>query len=255
LGRKLSAHPGADKVRCLECEATFCTDGYLFDAAEWPRIRDPFVAASVVGGVRRELSPRMWRLLTCAFARSVFDWCRNPWFRDALQLAERWADEGSAPRGVKLCRTQLARVQPPPLLSGVGVLERWYPSYEEFAFQQAQEREQFAWVQLAQRCVSDQPRPQSDEIAAANRPLAAELLRDLVPNSFVPITWNPDWFTSTVRGLATHIHATREFGVMPILADALQDASCDDEQVLNHCRGEHPHVRGCWVLDAILGLV
>jgi hypothetical protein len=253
LGRKLSVHPGADKVRCLECEAAFCTDGYLFDSAEWRRIRDPFVAASVVAGVSRELSPRRWRLLACALARSVFDWCRNPWFRDALQLAERWADEGSAPRGVKLCRTQLARVQPPSLLSDVGILERWYPSYGEFAFQQEQERERFAWVRLAERCVSDQTRLEPDEITGAHWPLAAELLRDLVPNPFASPNWNPEWFTSTVRGLATHIHATREFGVMPILADALQDTGCDDERILDHCRIDRPHARGCWVLDAILG--
>ena len=40
---------------------------------------------------------------------------------------------------------------------------------------------------------------------------------------------------------------------MPILADALQDAGCDDEAVLAHCRGAGPHVRGCWVVDLVLG--
>jgi len=40
---------------------------------------------------------------------------------------------------------------------------------------------------------------------------------------------------------------------MPILADALQDAGCDNEDVLSHGRSEGPHVRGCWVVDMILG--
>jgi hypothetical protein len=40
---------------------------------------------------------------------------------------------------------------------------------------------------------------------------------------------------------------------MPILADALQDAGCDREEVLNHCRSAGPHVRGCWVVDLVLG--
>ena len=36
---------------------------------------------------------------------------------------------------------------------------------------------------------------------------------------------------------------------MPILADALQDAGCDSDDILDHCRGPGPHVRGCWVVD------
>jgi hypothetical protein len=46
----------------------------------------------------------------------------------------------------------------------------------------------------------------------------------------------------------------RDFSAMPILADALQDAGCDNDDVLNHCRGAGPHVRGCWVVDGVLGL-
>ena len=40
---------------------------------------------------------------------------------------------------------------------------------------------------------------------------------------------------------------------MPILADALQDAGCDNDDILNHCRDDGPHVRGCWVVDLVLG--
>jgi hypothetical protein len=40
---------------------------------------------------------------------------------------------------------------------------------------------------------------------------------------------------------------------MPILADALQDAWCESADILEHCRGRDPHVRGCWVVDLLLG--
>jgi hypothetical protein len=40
---------------------------------------------------------------------------------------------------------------------------------------------------------------------------------------------------------------------MPILADALQDAGCDNEDILNHCRQPGEHVRGCFVVDLLLG--
>jgi hypothetical protein len=40
---------------------------------------------------------------------------------------------------------------------------------------------------------------------------------------------------------------------MPILADALQDAGCENADILDHCRGPGPHVRGYWVVDLVLG--
>jgi hypothetical protein len=64
---------------------------------------------------------------------------------------------------------------------------------------------------------------------------------------------DPSWLTSTVRSLASQMYESRDFGVMPILADALQDAGCDSAEVLDHCRGPGPHVRGCWVVDLVLG--
>jgi hypothetical protein len=77
--------------------------------------------------------------------------------------------------------------------------------------------------------------------------------RELFPNPFVPLEWNPEWFTSTVRELAAHIYENRDFSAMPILGDALMDAGCDHQLVQEHCRSTKPHARGCWVVDAILG--
>jgi hypothetical protein len=79
------------------------------------------------------------------------------------------------------------------------------------------------------------------------------LLHEVVGNPFRPATFDPAWRTSTVMSLASQMYDLRDFGVMPILADALQDAGCASEDVLNHCRGEGPHVRGCWVVDLVLG--
>ncbi|WP_246524616.1 hypothetical protein [Gemmata palustris] len=65
--------------------------------------------------------------------------------------------------------------------------------------------------------------------------------------------FSPSWRTDTVLALASQMYKSREFSAMPILADALQDAGCDATDVLNHCRGPGPHVRGCWVVDRVLG--
>jgi hypothetical protein len=50
------------------------------------------------------------------------------------------------------------------------------------------------------------------------------------------------------------MYESHDFFPMPILADALQDAGCDHPDVLAHCRDpQATHVRGCWVVDLVLG--
>jgi len=78
-------------------------------------------------------------------------------------------------------------------------------------------------------------------------------LRCIFGNPFRPVAIDPQWLTSTVTLLAKGIYDDRAFDRLPILADALQDAGCDNADVLNHCRDTGPHARGCWVVDLVLG--
>jgi hypothetical protein len=80
----------------------------------------------------------------------------------------------------------------------------------------------------------------------------AHYLRDIFGNPFRPVTLNPSWLTSTVLALAQQMYDSRDFSPMPILADALQDAGCDNEEILNHCRQPGEHVRGCFAVDLLL---
>jgi hypothetical protein len=88
----------------------------------------------------------------------------------------------------------------------------------------------------------------------------ARVLREIVGNAFSAPRFEAAWRTDTVVTLARGIFEERAFDRMPILADALLDADCDEEAILRHCRGtevgvkEQPqHVRGCWVVELILG--
>ena len=81
----------------------------------------------------------------------------------------------------------------------------------------------------------------------------AALLRDIFGNSIRPATVDPAWLTGTVVALARQMYESRDFSAMPILADALQDSGCDNADILSHCRGSGPHVRGCWVIDLLVG--
>ncbi|MBP3955754.1 hypothetical protein J8F10_10715 [Gemmata sp. G18] len=76
--------------------------------------------------------------------------------------------------------------------------------------------------------------------------------REVLGNPFRPVTFAPDWRTSTALALAAQMYRSRDFSAMPILADALQDAGCENTDILNHCRGPGPHVRGCWGVDLVL---
>jgi hypothetical protein len=81
------------------------------------------------------------------------------------------------------------------------------------------------------------------------------LLHDIFgPLPFRDVAVPPSWLTSDVVLLARGIYDDKAFDRMPILADALQDAGCDNNEVLNHCRDANQvHVRGCWVIDLLLG--
>jgi hypothetical protein len=80
------------------------------------------------------------------------------------------------------------------------------------------------------------------------------LFRDVFGNSDVSKPFSDMWRTSTAVALAEQMYESRDFGAMPILADALQDAGCDNEDILSHCRdAKQVHVRGCWVADLVLG--
>ena len=81
-------------------------------------------------------------------------------------------------------------------------------------------------------------------------------LRDIFNPFRTPPSVLPSWLAwndGAVRKMAQVIYDDRAFDRLPILADALEDAGCDNADILAHCRGPGPHVRGCWVVDLLLG--
>ncbi len=90
-------------------------------------------------------------------------------------------------------------------------------------------------------------------LGAAEGKAQADLLRCIFGNPFRPVSIEPYWLTSTVVSLAEGIYAERDFARLPILGDALHDAGCDEPSMLAHCQCEGPHVRGCWLIDALTG--
>ncbi len=79
-----------------------------------------------------------------------------------------------------------------------------------------------------------------------------EIIRCIFGNPFRPITLDPSWITPSVKTLAQSIYDNRTFDRLPLLADELEKAGCDNQEILDHCRGVGEHVRGCWVVDLVL---
>jgi hypothetical protein len=82
------------------------------------------------------------------------------------------------------------------------------------------------------------------------------ILRDVVANPFCLAAIIPGWRTwndGTAMKLVQGIYDERAFDRLPILADALEEAGCTNAEILAHCREPGEHVRGCWVVDRLLG--
>jgi hypothetical protein len=79
-----------------------------------------------------------------------------------------------------------------------------------------------------------------------------DILREQSENQHLCTDWL-NWRDSTITKLAQTIYDDRRFDILPILADALQEAGCTSEEIIQHCHSPGPHVRGCWVVDLLLG--
>jgi hypothetical protein len=95
---------------------------------------------------------------------------------------------------------------------------------------------------------------------AAEGRVQAALLRDLFGHPSRPVVLDPAWLTPDVVALAHAAYEERELppgtldpARLAVLADALEDVGYREGQILQHLRGPGPHVRGCFVVDSLLG--
>ena len=184
-------------------------------------------------------SDRKLRLLACGLARRMWDRIELPSVCRAVELAEQVAD-GLVRKSEHAIAEQLLNVSRAALkaITSGQVAEKVHCAALASASMFARQADWTASSLAAQTKLKKQG--------------VAVVIRDIFGNPFRPVAFSPSWRSDTALSLARGMYESRDFGAMPILADALQDAGCDDD-VLNHCRGKGPHVRGCWVVDLVLG--
>lgn len=207
--------------------------------AEWQAATSPDQLLAHLGGGR---SKRKLRLLACACCRRMGAFIPAE-FREMLATAERYADrqvrKSELPSHIKRFR-HVDRAA-----GAVVLVAHKHGSVESLRMAIAEAR----WVLAA----NGQGRHFGEPLAAEGA-VQADLLRDVFGNPFRPVALSPAWLTSTVLALAQGTYEDRAFDRLPILADALMDAGCDNDNVLSHCRDDsQAHVRGCWVVDLLLG--
>ncbi len=91
------------------------------------------------------------------------------------------------------------------------------------------------------------------ELKPSEKEPHSNIIRDVFGNPFRVVTVQPAWLTPNVVSIAQTIYDDRAFDSMPILGAAIEEAGCDNTDFINHCRSQTEHVRGCWVVDALLG--
>lgn len=237
--------------------------------AEWLACTDPVRMLRWLDGPHgnprsggfQGVSPRKLRLFACACWRA-HDWPDSPRQAEDVRLVgllEAWADGAAFPW------------EPGPFFAGTGHLTlksasdaaaRW-AAYEEGPDKPGEQAHRAALLrevvgnpwQPVQVTLPSRLCPQCggaeawmitspDRLVCARCPGAQPLVKG---ECFTP------WLTPTVRAIAQAAYDDRDWAALPVLADALEDAGCTSADLLEHLRGGGSHVRGCWVLDLILG--
>jgi hypothetical protein len=208
-----------------------------FGEKDWEVCDDPDLV--VQAGVAL-LTNRQARLFACACCRLFWDQLTHPRYRDAVEVAELFADGRADENEVRLALDRALAV-PRSSDSGAGT---FLGAACETLSAQPPLRAIVAWIVRRSQGRSDE----------AARLIAA--FRDIMPNPFrPPAPLAPAvlaWYGGQVRKLAEGIYHQRTFEELPILADALEEAGCTDQVLLNHCRSAGGHVLGCWAVDHVL---
>jgi hypothetical protein len=202
---------------------------------EWPTCREPQKMLRYLDHREPGRHDRKFRLFACACLRH--HWHRlHPTIQQSVELAERHleglADEGELRRARE---SELSWIRFP-------VQDAWGAA--DLAVDAANELVIFAaW---------DAGRDEKEDFEAEKK-AECNLIRCVFGNPFRPVAFDPSWRTRTATTIAQVIYDERDFSTLPVLADALEDAGCEHADVLSHCRQPGEHVRGCWVVDLVLG--
>jgi len=229
---------------------------------DWLEINDPRLMLEYLRG---KASDRKLRLFACACCRQVWHLLTDKRSRLAVETAERYAD-GEATDAI------LAAVHNDASGARANAREPGWPNpgWRNSKWEAAGAAD---WATAIDDtlAVATYAAGSAREAAgidsrygwATAKAKQAALLREIFDNPFRPMTGNSSWLTwhdRTVSRLAQAAYEERHLpegtldnSRLAVLADALEEAGCTNQDILGHLRGPGPHVRGCWPVDLVLG--
>jgi hypothetical protein len=226
--------------------------------AEWLACSRP---ESMLGFLRRQptgrgvATDRKRRLFAVACCRRIWHLIKEEPCRQAVEVAERYADGLATDKELRMAHYAARNLFQGAVhcpfnrdVDPAAALAAYFASGEAGMC--------VGTISNAAFAVGNQfPCEQRDAAWASEWAAQSDLVREVMGNPFRPIPRNPSWLLSnggSIMRLAQEVYDQKRFEFLPVLADALMGAGCDEEEILAHCREPGPHARGCWVLDIIL---
>jgi hypothetical protein len=211
--------------------------------ADWLACSDPH---KMLATLRGKASERKLRLFACACCRGIWHLVTDGRSQRAVEVAERYADGAATGEDLAAARAAAIAARAAAGDAWAAWAATWTAAWDaaEAAGAAARAATGAAWD-------------------AARAAALIALLRDVFGNPFRPVSVDPAWLTwrgGTVPRLAQAAYDERDLpsghldhARLAVLADALEDAGCQDADLLGHLRRPGPHVRGCWGVDLLLG--
>jgi hypothetical protein len=216
--------------------------------AEWLESADVIEMLKYLDG---KPTDRKLRLFGCACCRRVWDLMTDRECRRAVEASEGYADGLVTEKKLEKARAAVnkkAARNLPDTWSSLDDSSRYSLALA------AQSAAMWGYLCYSVTNVARYTAWARDAVEGVEERVAqCHLLRDIIGNPFRPVAIAAEWQRPDVIGLGQAISDGRAFDRLPELADALLRAGCDDAEILAHCRDPGPHVRGCWVIDSLLG--
>ena len=205
--------------------------------AEW---LNTSTAPHMVEYLASRASQRKLRLFACAACRRILSVMQYEASRTAVELSERFADGQAEWNDLRRAGKEANGL--------AGTAERLRLA---------------GWNAARTAALAVAKKARGAALRASMMAVGTDLVREHFRNPFRPLTLSPDvlsWQDKTVIRLAQAAYDNRilpagtlDNARLAVLADALEEAGCSDEQILGHLRSDGEHYRGCWVIDLLLG--